>query len=116
MRRGSWGRQPMPRLFFSAHLVFFLRAYAFAARAAGRACLASQAFRNSVRRASTYSLASFRLRYTRLPLMVLQGPQQATKFLGSFLPFFARGTTKSTRMIRAFSKLALPSSPQYWQR
>src|SRR5262249_27514830 len=31
-------------------------------------------------------------------------------------PFFARGTTKSVRIINAFSKLALPSNPQYWQR
>src|SRR5712664_1203325 len=48
--------------------------------------------------------------------MVLQGMQQATRLLGSLFPFRARGTTKSTRMTRAFSKLALPSSPQYWQR
>jgi len=35
---------------------------------------------------------------------------------GSFFPLRARGTTKSTDMTRAFSKLALPSRPQYWQR
>src|SRR5579864_8599163 len=118
----------MPRPFFSLRLGahssylrvglprFLLRRYAFAALAAGRACLASQALRNSVRRASTYSRASSKLLYTFVPLIVLHGPQQATRFVGFFLPFFARGTTKSTRITRAFSKLALPSSPQYTQR
>src|SRR5580704_17591024 len=47
---------------------------------------------------------------------MLQARQQATRFRGSFLPLRARGTTKSTDMARALSKLAMPSRPQYWQR
>src|ERR1700730_3575085 len=90
--------------------------YGFAALAAGRRCLASHAFRNSSRPASTYSFACSKFLYTRVPLIALHGLQQATRLSGFFLPFFARGTTKSTRIIKAFSKLALPSSPQYWQQ
>src|SRR5579863_9074078 len=47
---------------------------------------------------------------------MLHERQQATRLCGSFLPLRARGTTKSTDMASAFSKLARPSSPQYWQR
>src|SRR5437016_5311434 len=63
-----------------------------------------------------YSLASSKLLKTWRPFTKLQGRQAATKFRWSFLPFRARGMTKSTDMIREFSKLAMPSSPQYWQR
>src|SRR6266403_2089023 len=54
--------------------------------------------------------------YTRVPLIMLQGRQHATRLPGSFLPLRARGTTKSTDMTSAFSKLAFPSNPQYWQQ
>src|SRR5271163_2458471 len=47
---------------------------------------------------------------------MLQARQHATRFFGSFLPLRAHGTTKSTDMARALSKLAMPSRPQYWQR
>src|ERR1700747_909466 len=47
---------------------------------------------------------------------MLQARQHATRFFRSFLPLRARGTTKSTDMARALSKLAMPSRPQYWQR
>src|SRR5271155_1811113 len=47
---------------------------------------------------------------------MLHARQQATRLRGSFLPLRARGTTKSTDMASALSKLIMPSSPQYWQR
>jgi hypothetical protein len=46
---------------------------------------------------------------------MLQGRQQATRLAAFFLPLWARGTTKSTDMTSAFSKLAFPSNPQYLQ-
>jgi hypothetical protein len=40
------------------------------------------------------------------PLITLQGRQAATRFIGSFFPFRTRGRTKSTVMIKEFSKEA----------
>src|SRR5438128_4978326 len=88
---------------------------ALAAFAMARAVFDSQALRDTSRCPSTYNLASSKLANTLVPLRVLHGVQQATRFSGVFFPLRARGITKSTRMARALSKLALPSKPQYWQ-
>src|SRR5579864_2722931 len=78
--------------------------------------LVSHSLRSSVRRWSTYVLASSKFAKTRLPLIRLHGRHAATRFVGSFSPLRARGNTKSTDMVNEFSKLAMPSNPQYWQR
>src|SRR5713226_4656797 len=70
--------------------------------------------RSSSRFASTYFLASSKLGKRWRPFSRLQGRQAATRLCGSFLPRSARGMTKSTVIIRPFSKLAAPSKPQYW--
>src|SRR5262249_51174114 len=48
--------------------------------------------------------------------MVLQGRQAHTRLSGFFAPFRIRGCTKSTVMMRKFSKLDAPSRPQYRHR
>ena len=54
-----------------------------AARALGRAVFPSHALRISSRRASTCALAASKFGYTFVPLIVLQGVQQATRLDGS---------------------------------
>jgi hypothetical protein len=76
----------------------------------------SHSLRNAARRSTTYFLASSKLANTRLPLMRLHGRQAVTRFSESLFPLRARGKTKSTVMIKEFSKLVRPSNPQYWQR
>lgn len=51
-----------------------------------------------------------------LALDCVAGTAAGHQILRIFLPLRARGITKSTDMIKPFSKLAFPSSPQYWQR
>src|SRR5208282_1085343 len=110
-------------LFYSSTLLlFYFRfllpqpPYAVAAFATPRACFATHARRISSRCASTYFFASSKFLYSRVPLIMLHGRQHATRFPASFFPFRARGTTKSTDITSAFSKLVFPSNPQYLQQ
>src|SRR5215467_1305148 len=88
------------------------QAFAAIVLAFGRAVLASQLCLSFSRVAKTCALASSMPEYTFVPLIALQGLQHATRFSGVFLPLCARGTTKSTVIISAFSKLSRPSNPQ----
>src|SRR2546428_13868755 len=50
-----------------------------------------------------------------VPLIALEGGLQATGLLGSFFPLREGGTTESTRLTKAFSKVGRPASLRHWQ-
>jgi hypothetical protein len=81
-----------------------------------RAMSASHSLRNSARRLRTWALASSKFLNVRWPLITLHARHAATRLSRFFLPLRALGRIKSTVMTREFSKLAIASSPQYWQR